>query len=191
MKLRLFAACSIAALACPAYAVTYTGTASPTTGTFTLYLDPPFTPGSTDPTNWIITVDLDQAHLSTIWFNYFFDYEVYDRATGVWQYGNSSWILERYQSTASDYSDTWTLPGNEVRYSATEVKYIYNTRPFFQFELQNFSQPINYTITVDLAPPASGVPEPTSWAMMIAGFGLAGAALRGRRRSANLQPHFG
>lgn len=29
----------------------------------------------------------------------------------------------------------------------------------------------------------AGVPEPTTWAMMIAGFALAGASLRGRRRS--------
>lgn len=31
------------------------------------------------------------------------------------------------------------------------------------------------------APVISGVPEPTTWAMMIAGFGLAGAAIRRRR----------
>ncbi|MBS0361220.1 MAG: PEPxxWA-CTERM sorting domain-containing protein [Proteobacteria bacterium] len=31
----------------------------------------------------------------------------------------------------------------------------------------------------DFAPP--GVPEPASWALMIAGFGLAGATLRRRR----------
>jgi hypothetical protein len=29
---------------------------------------------------------------------------------------------------------------------------------------------------------ATGIPEPASWALMIAGFGLAGVALRGRRR---------
>ena len=33
------------------------------------------------------------------------------------------------------------------------------------------------------APPASGVPEPASWAMMVGGFGLVGGALRGRRAS--------
>lgn len=32
------------------------------------------------------------------------------------------------------------------------------------------------------AGPISAVPEPATWAMMIAGFGLAGAAIRGRRR---------
>jgi len=41
----------------------------------------------------------------------------------------------------------------------------------------------SFTFTVG-APPA--VPEPASWALMIAGFGLTGAALRARRRSAAL-----
>jgi hypothetical protein len=30
---------------------------------------------------------------------------------------------------------------------------------------------------------AAAVPEPTTWGLMIAGFGLAGAALRSRKRS--------
>jgi hypothetical protein len=33
----------------------------------------------------------------------------------------------------------------------------------------------------DAAPPSSDVPEPASWAMMIGGFGLVGAAMRRRR----------
>jgi hypothetical protein len=35
-----------------------------------------------------------------------------------------------------------------------------------------------------VTPPTGGVPEPASWAMMITGFGLAGAALRRRRLAA-------
>jgi hypothetical protein len=31
----------------------------------------------------------------------------------------------------------------------------------------------------------AGVPEPATWAMMIIGFGLTGAAMRFRRRDAN------
>ena len=34
--------------------------------------------------------------------------------------------------------------------------------------------------------PPSGVPEPASWAMMVGGFGLIGAAMRRRRRSASI-----
>jgi hypothetical protein len=32
-------------------------------------------------------------------------------------------------------------------------------------------------------PPSNGVPEPTAWTLMLAGFGLAGASLRARRRA--------
>jgi hypothetical protein len=37
------------------------------------------------------------------------------------------------------------------------------------------------TGTANLAPPTGGVPEPSAWALMILGFGAAGAALRRRR----------
>lgn len=42
---------------------------------------------------------------------------------------------------------------------------------------------LNITGTVDLPPPppAPGVPEPAAWAMMVVGFGAAGAAVRRRR----------
>lgn len=38
-----------------------------------------------------------------------------------------------------------------------------------------------FTVGVDSVAPANGVPEPASWAMLIAGFGLTGAAMRRRR----------
>ena len=37
--------------------------------------------------------------------------------------------------------------------------------------------------TTYLAPTPTGVPEPASWALMLAGFGAAGAAIRSRRRA--------
>jgi hypothetical protein len=40
----------------------------------------------------------------------------------------------------------------------------------------------------DLRTPAAPVPEPATWAMMIAGFGLAGAVMRRRRAVVILQP---
>ncbi|MBU1376377.1 MAG: PEPxxWA-CTERM sorting domain-containing protein [Alphaproteobacteria bacterium] len=35
--------------------------------------------------------------------------------------------------------------------------------------------------------PSAPVPEPAAWALMLAGFGLAGATLRQRRRAMRLQ----
>jgi len=45
-------------------------------------------------------------------------------------------------------------------------------------------QGFNYLQTIDNVTFASAVPEPATWAMMIAGFGLAGAMLRRRRQTA-------
>ena len=36
-------------------------------------------------------------------------------------------------------------------------------------------------ITEDVAPPVGGVPEPATWAILIAGFGFVGTAMRRRR----------
>ena len=48
--------------------------------------------------------------------------------------------------------------------------------------LKSFKAPISAQFSADPIPRANYVPEPTSWALMIAGVGLAGASLRGRRR---------
>jgi microcystin-dependent protein len=48
---------------------------------------------------------------------------------------------------------------------------------------QNTTLTVNQLAPHDHSLPQSGVPEPATWAMMIGGFGLAGAALRRRRRA--------
>ena len=52
--------------------------------------------------------------------------------------------------------------------------------------IQNSSAPfgdfVGLNFNVDLTPLTSGVPEPASWAMMIAGFGAVGSAMRRRAR---------
>ncbi len=48
------------------------------------------------------------------------------------------------------------------------------------FTLYNISNIQNGTLTIS-GPSVGGVPEPASWAMLIAGFGLTGAAMRRRR----------
>ena len=48
--------------------------------------------------------------------------------------------------------------------------------------VDTMSSPVRVTITgLALPPGIGGVPEPASWAMLIAGFGLTGAAMRRRR----------
>ena len=45
---------------------------------------------------------------------------------------------------------------------------------------------VNWEFRDTYAPITGGVPEPATWAMLIAGFGLVGGALRGRRRTTAL-----
>jgi hypothetical protein len=50
------------------------------------------------------------------------------------------------------------------------------------FEHQDFQGSGNRILSGTVHEAVAAVPEPTSWALMIAGFGLAGATLRARRR---------
>ncbi|MHC9416989.1 PEPxxWA-CTERM sorting domain-containing protein [Sphingomonas citri] len=45
----------------------------------------------------------------------------------------------------------------------------------------DFCGSVRYTLTYDYTPFGAAVPEPATWAMMLLGFGLAGAAIRRRR----------
>jgi hypothetical protein len=56
----------------------------------------------------------------------------------------------------------------------------FKTGTFAFFDADNVQ---NGTLTIS-APSVGGVPEPASWAMLIAGFGLSGAAMRRRRAGA-------
>ncbi|MGH6911955.1 MAG: PEPxxWA-CTERM sorting domain-containing protein [Phenylobacterium sp.] len=49
------------------------------------------------------------------------------------------------------------------------------------FQVILSSSALHYSITADLGDSGSAIPEPAAWALMIAGFGLAGLRLRGRR----------
>jgi hypothetical protein len=47
--------------------------------------------------------------------------------------------------------------------------------------VQGLSFPVDHTFTIELNGGSGAIPEPASWALMIAGFGLVGGALRRRR----------
>lgn len=64
---------------------------------------------------------------------------------------------------------TLSFPNGTTIYSAPET--VYRNYASFRFT----------SLTYSAAPPTGGVPEPSAWALMIAGFGLAGATLRRRR----------
>jgi len=72
-------------------------------------------------------------------------------------------------------SDTITLGGNTVVWNGFNIKF--NELTLTSGGPQVFG---------DLTATVTGVPEAASWALMLAGFGLAGAAMRRRRQSAQV-----
>jgi hypothetical protein len=83
----------------------------------------------------------------------------------------------------------------DIAFTATNVTVLVNDVEQFNisgnfadgaFGFYNYSQPgvVYAGLTTLVLPPESGVvPEPESWAMLIAGFGLVGATMRRRRRA--------
>jgi hypothetical protein len=83
----------------------------------------------------------------------------------------------------------------DIAYTATNIKVwvddvlqfdLDSTFGNGRFGFYNYSQAsVEYAgiTNVVLPPPPSAVPEPASWALMIAGFGLAGGMMRARRRA--------
>ncbi len=68
----------------------------------------------------------------------------------------------------------FTAAGNDIRffYQDTASRYRVNT----------FSPGSSSFVTATTSPVAAAVPEATTWAMMLAGFGIVGSSLRLRRR---------
>ncbi len=72
-------------------------------------------------------------------------------------------------------ADTITLGGNSIVWSGFNIK-------FNELTLSSGSEPV----FGDLTATVTGVPEAASWALMLAGFGLVGGAMRRRRQSAQV-----
>ncbi len=84
--------------------------------------------------------------------------------------GQMFWIGDGLTGTGSGLSQIFIAPAGATRLFLGTVD---------GFEWSNNSGA--YDVTVNYAGLGGAVPEPATWAMMVAGFGLAGAAMRRRR----------
>lgn len=75
----------------------------------------------------------------------------------------------------------YRLDGYNRRYSPATIKYQFYEGPL-TLHVPNLTAPLGYNASLNFF----GVPEPSTWAMMILGIGLAGGALR--RRQLNSKP---
>jgi hypothetical protein len=73
--------------------------------------------------------------------------------------------------------------GTDSQYNLVELNdYDYVTRTQVNYAYMNMRIG-EYTFAQVAAPPTGNVPEPASWALLVAGFGLTGGVMRRRRRS--------
>ncbi|GGE16275.1 hypothetical protein GCM10011529_23330 [Polymorphobacter glacialis] len=102
-------------------------------------------------------------------------------AVSVWDGINGTGNLLGTLNLLAQYTDgcTGDPSGTFCNFSAIGIDFAGTARSI------NFGGTANQTgfddITFGSATPGGGVPEPASWAMLIAGFGLTGAAMRRRR----------
>jgi hypothetical protein len=99
--------------------------------------------------------------------------------TTVWVYSDSDINVTLNTSALVQYQADGTAAG--AVFGSVEAE----TDPIFSIDDPAFSGFTISGVPTGSPPTAGGVPEPASWAMMVAGFGMAGAMLRKRRRQAS------
>jgi hypothetical protein len=103
---------------------------------------------------------------------------LYDTGNGLFT-GSSLQTLPYSGGGFGNGTNTVAHPGSP--FSVTEV---YHLTAFLTGGAAAANHTDHTNATIDLATDVPGVPEPATWAMMIAGFGGIGAVLRSRRRPA-------
>lgn len=91
-----------------------------------------------------------------------------------------------YASLVGKIGSTYRLLGvgyDGLAWATGELRLYFWDGPGSAYDNLNFvTAEVTHGYPVEIDPPSSAVPEPASWALMIAGFGLAGATLRRQRR---------
>jgi len=105
----------------------------------------------------------------------------------VFNFGEGD-VVAKVTLTASCFYGSIRVGGVTVDCSASADPFVAFDQAAFDAQMGdktfNLSEAFRIVTSSGLDPTVSGVPEPASWALMITGFGLAGAMLRRRRAQA-------
>jgi hypothetical protein len=105
---------------------------------------------------------------------------VYNAAGGVNGFGTGQWITSNAAGTAG--SGVAFAVGRLGNAQAGALTTIFDVN-FLQTDANASSQALTRNLIGFIGNQVAPVPEPATWGMMIAGFGMMGAAMRTRRRS--------
>lgn len=128
---------------------------------------------------YVVLVELERPLVSYLSGYYDITYDMYD-SDGAWIGGNSLFFDDyRAHSGEARYYETFHFGDasvTRVDQNTGETTYFRNANHAITLSAWDDT---HYRLTIDAY---AGVPEPGAWAMLIAGFGLAGGALRSRRQ---------
>jgi hypothetical protein len=100
-------------------------------------------------------------------------------------FGNTTPLGLVLSSTTFDFSSILSSltisTSNNFSFSKARITQYGGTGLLFSFAGMSYSDTSGFTATFTAPSMASAAPEPATWAMLIVGFGMAGAAMRRRR----------
>ena len=184
-RVLLVTACAAFALAAPASAsrIVLAGVAEVGPGGSNAFPFLPLADGLAEGTKYTLAVRFSRPALSFIAeYGQYYCYEAFDGAGGEDQYCDYDrfWSARGHDTafasvTFTTSADRSTVIVNSDGYLEGSAIDYWTRQSDFRSDFASF-EPVGYRFVL-----FDSVPEPTGWAMMIAGFGLAGSGLRLRR----------
>jgi hypothetical protein len=129
---------------------------------------------------YLVSFDLSRPGTGDLLIDFQQVYNVYDRATNDYQYGDELLFNQTFDFTppTTHFQTLFKLPRNYVLYSPFDYEVGFWFGDISLNAGFDGGQPVNFRLSAERL---ATVPEPATWLSLLLGFGLLGSALRRRR----------